>query len=102
MCQTLNMECDPIYMDENYEYSVNEELNVDISEMYGPFEGLGEFGFEEPSEDLEESSEDLEELSEDLEELSKNLEENIEESINIIETVMKCWSELIGYSCCPT
>jgi len=44
MCTILNMECDPTYMDENYKYLVNEELNAEpiMDRPFGDFEDCGE------------------------------------------------------------
>ena len=34
LCQTYQWECDPIYMDENYKYYINEELNYSYEEEH--------------------------------------------------------------------
>ena len=107
MCTTLNMECDPVYMNEKYKYPVNEELNVEPSmDGPGPFDftdDSGDFG-EETSEETEEETDIYDEPTDDPEEPTNDPEEpndDIEKTL-IIETKIKCWSELIGYPCCSS
>ena len=67
VCQKFNLDCDPIYMDENYKYPINENLNYEISHenddfsfyysVYQdyPFESFYSYPFEYPTENFIES-----------------------------------------------
>jgi len=88
LCQTYQWECDPIYMDENYNYYINEELNYPDDEDYYttmkyedstdyPTEYFTESLIEYPTESLNENS---------MEHPTESVRENLNEYLTQYQT----------------
>jgi len=135
VCETFGLECDPVYMDKNYQFPIVEEMlgEIDIHKFDGvdfsPFRGGNPFYQrdsndtysytitplkssqnpspvaieEEPTETEtpieEEEPTETETLIEKEEPTEIDLP--IEEPIQIPSPKYKCFSEVIGYPCCP-
>jgi len=124
-CKTFGFECDPIYMDENYEFPIDEKMlgEIDIHKFDGvdfsPFRGGNPF-YQRASNDtysytitpLKSSPVAIEEEPTETETLigeepTETLieEEPTETETLIVEPILaprhKCLSEIIGYPCCP-
>jgi len=99
VCKNYNMECDPVYMDENYEYIVDKELEgeidihkwdgLDFSKLFGGFDmgdDMGDFG-DLPPTDVPEPA---------------NPPTDVPEPVNppASNEAIKCLAELLGYPCC--
>jgi len=95
VCNNYGIEGDPIYLDENYEYSVNEELNFANKGIIveNPFH-IGENNNENNKNKL--SSESFK-PDDTLDIISSNSTVIAEDPS---KKTIKCLAELIGYTCC--
>jgi len=125
VCNTYNMECDPTYLDESYEYPINKELEFDLkgsiynfllgSEEADPSETTTNVISTKTSVPTKTSTvtEDNEYKTTSI--VSDIIAETMTSSITgatpstptfaqiseaPVEKLYQCWSELKGYSCC--
>ncbi|ORX82484.1 hypothetical protein BCR32DRAFT_231940 [Anaeromyces robustus] len=75
VCQYYHMECDPVYMDNNYKYTVNKNVEMTLPDSLS--------------------------LNNDYTFNNNNNENDDDNDENDKTTLSNCWSELIGYKCCP-
>jgi len=92
VCRDYDMECDPVYMDENYEYTIDKSVEGDVNVSwfgggFGDFD-FGGFGAEplqpqEPQEPQEPQPQEPQEPQEPVE-----------------DDTIKCLAQIVGYPCC--
>ena len=90
VCKTYHIECDPVYMDEDYEYEIDKENEGQlILDRWDPVDftvfGYGSYRTDDIISEEEEPSEPTETAEDPQTEPSETI---------------SCWSELIGYPCC--
>jgi len=85
VCKTYSLKCDPIYMDENYEYPINKKVE---------FTGYGIS--ETPL--ISGTNTSIPTTTE----IETPTTTEIENPTNEPSSEIHCWSELLGYPCCPS
>lgn len=95
VCNNYGIEGDPIYMDENFEYSVNEEFNFvnDGIVVVDPFAPGANDGENKPNVPSNEDPKPT--VTSDI-----SLPTPTNTAENSSEKTIQCWAELIGYTCC--
>jgi len=112
VCTYYNMDCDPVYMDENYEYSIDK--NVEYKDIINKSTFSVEFEKTYKYKDFSPNSVEKSNSTITTEGINTSIASNpTSTTINIATTTtsinseptvqqhFKCLSELIGYPCCP-
>ncbi|ORX79633.1 hypothetical protein BCR32DRAFT_294326 [Anaeromyces robustus] len=87
ICKAYNMDCDPVYMDENYSYTIDESVEYKITETQQP--PVQHQQQQEPTTTITASA--------------AVVPPQPTETITTPEVPQyNCWAELIGYPCCPS
>jgi len=87
VCTNYNIECDPVYMDENYQYSIDESVVASpTDDLFVDFDIEPKQFTTVPSQQPTESITD----------------EPSEPTESVTEAPKECWSERFGYSCCQS
>ena len=92
VCDFYKLECDSVYINKNYSYSVNEELE------YHDNNGNDD---DDPSFD-EHSTSNIVTTQSPKQTIQKVTSTQIPETPVPSNTSLTCWSELIGFPCCPS
>jgi len=104
VCTHYSLECDPVYMDENYEYPIDKEVEGEINldkwagfDWLAMMEGMGAptdvaFDIDEPTE--EPNAEPTEEP------INEPIDEPIEKPIAKPTSEPSCLAQMDGYPCC--
>jgi len=108
ICKAYNMDCDPVYMDENYEYPVNKEVEGDINRSwFMPQDPVTpqqpaqpEPVQPEPSQTTEPEQPEPTQPTQSTEPEQPDQPEQPEQPKQPEDQTIKCWAELAGYSCC--
>ncbi|OUM62458.1 Non-catalytic module family DOC2 [Piromyces sp. E2] len=87
--------CDPVYLDENYEYIVNKEIENSND--------TSDFPLNQNSNNTPSTTAKLKSVTPHLEPTTTvdNVETIATETPQPSPSPYQCWAELIGYSCCP-
>lgn len=93
VCKAYDIECDPVYMDENYQYTTNK--NVEASFDVAPSGPWGDMGNGNPQQQpIPPTEPSAEPTSEPTQEAEQTPTTN--------QSPYQCWSEVVGYSCCSS
>jgi hypothetical protein len=89
ICKAYDMECDPVYMDENYEYSINKEVEGNVNDSWFMPKNNDDKTNNPPTNPPKED--------EPKENGDKPTDKPTDKED---EQAIKCWAEFIGYPCC--
>jgi len=101
VCKTYSLKCDPIYMDENYKYSVDKEVEF---KGYGISETplISGTNTSVPTTTEIETPTTTEIEIPTPTDIETPTTTEIESPTNEPSSEIHCWSELLGYPCCPS